>query len=620
MEKDIFENYLIDLKERESPEGAVSYAGTYIAGETEVQITIDLKRQDGPEVVRLKAEKEYHFEILPSSCGNFNREMQETYGNTYNIYGHRNTFHMVKRTIIEPDYGIENICEEFFQILCETVRMFEKMCVNFMQKYTALETEHDVSPEIQKKTDTVMDELPGEPGYIASYMKEKKEYVQKVFAKLADSCSAVIEFSDNGDQYFYAKEDGGQFHVFLEKEAADVKVTYEVQMALVRGYAFAANVTATYPEYAVDYKDGTLSITAYVTPDEFLPDGAEETVRMLLEAFKVCDRLTVAEPNGIEADTMTADLKIIMDSQMKGLETREKELDEREEMIKTQEAAFHEQVLRFEQEKKKQVDVIQNKIHELTEKEENLSASMEKHLNEKQDFEDQKKKYQNQSENIAAELKRLRTRVECSAHESDSFEEVKKLQSKLASMTKARAAMERQLRMELEVSQERVRQLLRDIQAREREISELKEDFTVRSRQLLGEERENYEKEIRELKEMANITEYEINTDSLKKYVDEKTEFQNAVIQHAKDKEIIAIQHEMFVIKIVLGKMLFVDVTRTFRKAVDLKTVSAMNNQFSGIKFFMNGKNVVTAREYFGRQTLNAELVQIIRNLMGNFE
>lgn len=619
MDNSIFSQYLTNIESVDTAsENIECIKGNFKVGETILDVSVEVKHQNDSDIVKFKAERDYNFEIFPLSCDSFNKDVLERYGVTYNIYSYKNTLYLTKKTIVEPDYGIEMICEEVFNVIEEAVKLFEKSCVNFMRKYTAEETKHSIDPEL-KKGDveetipvTVDDELT------SLFYENQREVAKKSLHHLAERYAAQITQSETGTFSFETSIEDEILRVRLKKDSSDLIITYEITTSDVKGYALLSNAKATYPEYSSSYENHVFAMETMVVPDEYLPDLEKESINDLQKAFSACNKITIEEES-VQDNGAVADIQKIMGDQLKDLQIKESALDEKEKSLAEQESQIREKAELFEEEKKRQVGIIQNKIKELDQREKELESQKQEFEQQKEISEKEKVQYDQQFENIVMELKRMRARTNSDGSGNASNEE-KKLQMKIDSMNRSRAAMEQKLKKDIQVCQEKNRQLMRDIQDKELEITEMQNDFNMKANQMFQEERDSYKTEICELKERAGIAENDINTSSFQNFIDEKTEFGHSSIQHGKNKEIVSIETEGYLIKVVFGALLFVDVTKTFRKAVDVKTVSAMNNKYMDIKFFLNGKKVVTARKYFSIHILNDELVQIIRDLMSNFE
>lgn len=618
----ILNNYLTDVKpDKNTSDDTETIKGIFKVGETPVNVVVEIKKQEEAETVRFKAESKYNFEVLPSNCESFNSEVVETYGTTYSIYGHKNAFYLSKKQVIEPDYGLEMICEEVFAILEETVKLFEKKCVNFMNKYVGNEEIHTVDPELKKGVfENKLALVEGDTSLADSFIDKHRSYAKNKLTQLAEKYFSPVVMGPEKDSYFETKLPEGKLRLQLAENSDEIEICLSKRLPEAKGFALVSNAKATYPEYFVTYENGQFILYTFVTPDPYLPKIEEEEIQKLLEAYGVCEQLTVEEEETSGIDSVAYDLRQVMDEQMKDLRVKEKSLDDRERILKDKEKDFYKKVRLFEENKKKQVAVINEKMKSLSDREKELTLQKEDLERQKDDCEREKSQYDAQFGNMTAELKRMRARVDSSGVREDDSIEKKKLEMKIECMIRSRAAMEEQLKKELNNMQEKYRQLLRDIQTRDNEISVMKNDFKIKANQMFQDERDAYEKKIQELQEVANITENDVNIDSFLSYVNEKTEFQGAVIKHAKDKELVSLEHESYLVKIIFGDMFFVDVTKGFKKAVDLKTVSTMNNKYTDIKFFVIDKKTVTARKYFSKHILNPDLAQIIRDLMSNFE
>lgn len=619
MDRNIYEQFLIDVKS-ESNEDSFFIKGIFKVDDTSIPVSIESKKKEQAESIKLKAEKEYEYEILPANCELFNRDARTEYDGYY-IYAQCNTLIISKKTLIDLEAdsdAVNEIYEEFFYILSDAVKLFEKQCVNFLEKYSGKKEEHSLTPTLttsDRESDAVVTDSQNK--LLASYTESQRLAAESTFKCLAKKFGCYIcDSVDNksfkiGTQY-------GKISIVLKEGATDLEVDLSAEMAAIRGYAFVANAKATYPEYFSTYDDeGQFHLITCITPNEYLPDEADEEIQKLVAAYDACSKLTLEE-SSIKPGDISMDVHKIMETQIEDLKKRENWFIAWEKELSSKEEELKKKVITFENEKDKQVSVINEKLQELKNREAAIKEQEEKQKRQKEDTELNQIKYSQQISNMVTELKQMRARVD-STCETELSMEVTKLQRKNISLTKAMAAMEKQLKCKVTDGQAKIDQLIRDLHEKECEISDMQHDLKKQANQIFQEERDSYEKRIRVLEERSNIAEQEINIESFRQHLD-KTEFTGSVIQHAKDKEIVSITADHYDVKVVFGKLLFVDVIRTFRKAVDAKAVMEMNNIYKDIKFFKSTKNIVTARKYFERQIFNGDLVQIIRDLMSMFD
>ena len=493
MDYEILSNYLTDVNPDENAsDDMVTIKGIFKVGETPVDVIVEIKKQEEAETVRFKAESKYNFEVLPSNCESFNREVVETYGTTYGIYGHKNAFYLSKKQIIESDYGLEMICEEVFAILEETVKLFEKKCVNFMNKYVENEETHTIDPELKMGVSEERFVSADEDSSITdSFIDEHRAHAKNRLIQLAEKYSSVVATDSAKESYFETKLPEGKLRLQLAEKSDEIKICLLKRLPEAKGFALVSNAKATYPEYFVTYNDGRFLLYTFVTPDPYLPEIEEEEIQKLLDAYGVCEQLTIEEEESSGVDSVAYDIRQVMNEQMEDLRIREESLDNRERILGEKEKELYEKVRSFEENKKKQVIVINEKMKSLNEREKELTLLKEDLERQKGDCEKEKSQYDAQFGNMAAELKRMRARVDShGVHEEDSAEK-KKLEIKINNMTRSRAAMEEQLKKELNNVQEKNRQLQRDIQVKENEMSEMKNDFKIKASQMLQEERED---------------------------------------------------------------------------------------------------------------------------------
>lgn len=257
---------------------------------------------------------------------------------------------------------------------------------------------------------------------------------------------------------------------------------------------------------------------------------------------------------------------------------------------------------------------ISKKEKELHKREAMISAEYQK-------AEEEKNKYLLHYSNLTNEIARLQMNL---THASDGTlsEEVFRLNQKINCMNQARAALEKKHQQELEeLKYERKELLQRDADMQKR-IVELTEQQEEKLQYLIKEERDRYEKEISKLKEISDITGHEINIGSFITFIKECKDYKSVKKLPAVNQQIAYMESEKNVIKVVFGKLLFVDVIRNIPRCRD-KELALLNTQYPSIKIFMRqgeeGKEAV-ARKYFDKSIQNNELENMISELIGLFE
>lgn len=565
-------------------------------------------------MVILKGIRKYSNRVSELERIKFNNDMIMNHPE-YQIYAEKDYLSIAKRSSVESVDDAAKTITDYIHIVKEVTLQFEEKCIDFGAPYIAEKSQEDISV-------IKIDQQEGQPLVthkedIDQYLKYQQYFCNDTFQRIASDHGCTI--TENGTKkYISYNVEGGTMEV--SNGNTSIRIDFSAECASSVAYMIIAEVEKHYPKYNTEFEQDSniLHLFCYVIPDPYLPQAAENTIAECVNVFKECSITVEKESGRIDDLKVATQMQEILQKQTQELLAKENELCEKEKEIEEkaiQVSKLQENILAEKQEAEEKLYL---KERELSERETRVSELEQKTQKMFEEANEERNKYLLTMHSLTGDMAKLQAMIRGTSSE-DAREEIAKLKSQLVSATECRVAMEKKLKGEINESNRKYNDLLKSVQEKQVTIDELKSNINNQVSKLSDKERQEYESEIRRLKEAMDITGDEVNVDSFMGYLEKKEGYLELKKLHAENKEILSCKDASgsLDIKIVFGDLLFMDV----RKKAKAKSTSLceLNNKLSEIKFFEN-EGFMIARRHFGRCLCNAELETLLIDLIEMFE
>ena len=564
--------------------------------------------------VAITGKRTYIYQIKEKSCEQFNDEIQTKYP-SFQIYGGNGSFSVGRRFLFDSvDELVSNIKE--FNSICEvSVPQFESSCVNFLVK-TEEEGEYNPTQEFSPVVEEVSNEKASD--YVDSFVREQQEFCRQTFYDLAGDAEAHVKGSDIS---FIRSEGDGSIKVTMDNESPeDIKIDYAYSVNDQElAYVAISNISSTYEEFETFYneKKKMLHVYGYVTPDKYLPDEPKECIETLKEAIH--NSIETAKKTAISGDQVSANMQVLMNEQLEEIKAQSEELESSRVELEEERKLFEKEREDYLNERRQLESELEEEKERLHQKEDELAERENAIAEQEATYDEEKAKYALNMKNLTGQLAKLQDRLRQNPSSKTDSSELVKLKSRLNSVTKARASMEKTLNAEINELRRKNKEMSDLLLEKNHEIDNLKEDVHDQAVHLFDDERSGYLKRIEEFEKNAAIAGEEMSPEKCENILKEDGVYGDVTILHGARNVIVSCTYaESFVIKVVFGEVSFVDVCKKIKR-VDPKILTKLNNDVADTKFFTKEESVY-ARKYISKRVTEESLRSVVSELIGHFD
>lgn len=564
----------------------------------------------------LSASRKYPYHIIEGERVKFNGSVKQEFP-AYQIAGNNDSIVVSRRCIYEtPDMARDTV--KIFNEDCQKViKEFEDRCVDFRTRTVQPDMELEKSKELVEpnKIEELADNKSEDDGdYVDDYIEEQKQFTAKIFHQL----SGGNGIQQSGKIRWFCKKSSDDELVVSLDEAEPLDMCFKLLLSATQkeAYVMAAYLDKSYPELLAVYADNKFEMCSYITPDRYEP-GKDITkcISVLKEAAKEAKQ---AAADVEQPEQMVSNMQELLEKEMESLKQKEKQIDSQKTDLEKQRKSLAAQEDALREKESAFMKNAAKKEEEIKQAQEHLTLMQEKLNAEKDSIDKEKAKYLLNVQNLTAEIARLQKRSSAEAAANPESElEIKKLKAKLKSEMNQRISMERNLKIKIKNLEQQYQNSARELEKALSEKDVIKQESMEDASHLFDEERKKYEEELRELKEYADITEPEVTSEELVAYVQGRDAENIEILHAAEGKEIVSMAIDGINIKVVLGKVPFLDASKVMKNA-NVKDFAKLNSQAWDFKFFMRGQEAVV-RNYFNRRITSAELYEAIIKAIGYF-
>lgn len=564
----------------------------------------------------LSASRTYPYHISDGERVKFNGRVKQEFP-AYQIAGNNDSIFVSRRCIYEtPDMAKDTV--KIFNEDCQKViKEFEERCVDFRTRTVQSDMELEKSKEVEepKEIEELADKRNEvDSDYVDDYIEEQKQFTAKIFHQL----SGGNGIQQSGKIRWFCKKSSEDELVVSLDEAEPLDVCFKLLLPATQkeAYVMAAYLDKSYPDLFAVYVDDKFEMRSYITPDRYEP-GKDITkcISVLKEAAKEAKQ---AAADVEQPEQMVSNMQELLEKEMESLKQKEKQIDSQKTDLEKQRESLAVQEDALREKESAFMKKVAKKEEELKQSQERLTLMQEKLNAEKDSIDKEKAKHLLNIQNLTAEIARLQKRSGAgTAANPESELEIKKLKGKLKSEMNQRISMERNLKIKIKNLEQQYQNSARELEKALSEKDVLKQESMEEASHLFNAERKKYEEELRALREYADITGTEVTSEELVAYIHGRGVENIEILHAAEGKEIVSMAIDGINIKVVFGKVPFLDATKVMKNA-NVKDFAKLNSQAWDFKFFMRGQEAVV-RNYFNRRITSAELYEAIIKAIGYF-
>ena len=591
-----------------------------ISGDMECGIKgINVSIECSTSTIKIKGAREYKYPITEASKDIFQQEMIKKYNGDYNIYASGQMLAFSKFFSYQTSNEAINITKNAIAAMQDMVEEFENKCVNFMEK-----TEDDSSENEEYNPEANVNIVNVDNNYHAvsmteqdnqAYDDEHKSFSEEIFDKLVTS----IGGRRVGNEVTVSDEESGKItRCVLFPLDAEILVSVSTNVSHDIGAMYASFINANYPELrsAYDTDNELFTVRRYSSPDKYAPEETEEYLKMCSTAIDACVQNYKATLTKKDSSDFASDVQQILAEQTETVAEREKVVASREEAMaqKEQEMLAREAELN---KKLKEVEAEKAKMQAEAEKEQKRLEEHEKEMQDKiKEYEDRNTRDILNIQQLANQVAALQNRQNALGNvDKDAEEEIFRMKSKVQQLTSQKIALESKLTEKINLKEKRIRELSDTISEKNAEISKinLNIDDMVQSKVTteLGKTEKKMKSMESQLKEIGHILTPEDLIEYLEQYDDmEIKKF------HAPNAEVVAYNDGALEIRIRIGDMNYVDVSR--EASLKDQVLRVLNSKHGDVKFFSKDNKII-ARAYFKKNASTADVDDLIATLASNF-
>ena len=556
-----------------------------ISGDMECGIKgINVSIECSTSTIKIKGAREYKYPITEASKDIFQQEMIKKYNGDYNIYASGQMLAFSKFFSYQTSNEAINITKNAIAAMQDMVEEFENKCVNFMEK-----TEDDSSENEEYNPEANVNIVNVDNNYHAvsmteqdnqAYDDEHKSFSEEIFDKLVTS----IGGRRVGNEVTVSDEESGKItRCVLFPLDAEILVSVSTNVSHDIGAMYASFINANYPELrsAYDTDNELFTVRRYSSPDKYAPEETEEYLKMCSTAIDACVQNYKATLTKKDSSDFASDVQQILAEQTETVAEREKVVASREEAMaqKEQEMLAREAELN---KKLKEVEAEKAKMQAEAEKEQKRLEEHEKEMQDKiKEYEDRNTRDILNIQQLANQVAALQNRQNALGNvDNDAEEEIFRMKSKVQQLTSQKIALESKL-VQSKVTTE------------------------------LGKTEKKMKSMESQLKEIGHILTPEDLIEYLEQYDDmEIKKF------HAPNAEVVAYNDGALEIRIRIGDMNYVDVSR--EASLKDQVLRVLNSKHGDVKFFSKDNKII-ARAYFKKNASTADVDDLIATLSSNF-
>lgn len=566
--------------------------------------------------VKVKGHREYEYPISEIDIERFQEQAQNDFpghnvfisGQTlsYSKFFSYESADMAKEETLNSINAIRNI-----------VSVFEKECVNFLEKQVETETaEYDPEKAVEIfEVDNRSKGLPTAQVDNKEFEENALAYTREVFRKQAEKYNA-----DPEDTIIQVKEEGKIFRITRYPAEPDLLITVSIPVEQDIASLYISHVNANYPELRAVYgkKNRLFIVKSYVTPSMYTPEIVDETLHKCMNAVDSC--IVEFSDNLKKKDSadFASDLQKVLQEQVKIVDEREKQVTEREkevevlvEKLNEQREAYEIKLRELQDEKESLMQMVEEQNQELQMKKEAMEAEIQK-------YKESKTKDLVNIKQLAAQVSSLQNRLSNAGGDADSDENIYRLETKVRQITSQRIAMEKALTEKLTQKDAKVTKMADVIAEKDRELSQLKDVMDDVIAAKISEETEKTQNYISSLEEKIQQQGHVLTADELIQYYKKvNSEDMDIKKRHAQTATVVTFEEGSINIRIIFSTVNFVELSKV--ATLNPKKLKRFNDTFSDVKFFCR-ENTVVARMYFSNTATAEKVDEVVEDLSGYFK
>lgn len=618
------EKFLIEMAENikslipgdisiEDQGNTVSVTGTMEAGIKGIDVSIECS----PSTIKIKGSREYKYPITETSKELFQQEMIKRHGGAYNIYSNGQTLSFSKFFSYQTSNEAVNTIKAAAIAMKDMVEEFENKCVNFMEKIDDKTETEEYNPEANVNivnVDNNYHAVSMTEQDNSEYDSEHEDFAEETFANLVKS----IGGKRNGNEVTVYDEDTGKTtRCVLFPMDAEILVTVSIAVSNDVGAMYASFVRSNYQELRSSYdaEKGSFMVRRYSSPDKYAPEETEEYLKLCDAAIDECVRNYKATLTKKDSSDFASDVQQILAEQTETVAEREKVVAAREDAM----AQKEQEMMAREQELNDKISELENEKAAIRKEAEAEKARIQKHEEEMQakikEYDERNTRDILNIQQLANQVAALQNKQNALNIDDEAEEEIFRMKTKVQQLTSQKIALEKKLTEKITLKDKQIRELSDTISEKKTEINKINMNIDDMVQSKVTEELGKTEKKMKAMEDQLNAIGHILSPEDIMEYF---AQFDDMEIKkfHAPNAEIVAYNDGALEIRIRIGDMNYVDVSR--EATLKDNVLRALNTRHPDVKFFSKDEKI-TARAYFKKNMNPSDLDDLIATLASNF-
>lgn len=547
--------------------------------------------------LKIKGSREYKYPIDEKAADAYQEEILGRLPE-YQCYLTGQTLSFSKFSMCASPDDAAKMLRRTFDAVSEAVSLFERNCVRFQG---VMEDEHeqqddDYNPEESVSyinVDNTLRSVSVTEADNEEYSGRNRSFAEKTFAELCESLNG----RRNGNE-FTAEADGKHIHMFYFPQEAEIRIAVSVNVSKDVGTMYESYIRSSFPDVKPGYDDREKAfvLKKYSAPDEYAPDETKEYLDLCLKAMDAC----VAEYSQIlekkDSARFASDVQEVLMKQTETVSEREKKVSAREEETAAREEEVAKRTEELEERAKQLDEERAAMLKEIEEERVRIQEHEAQMADEIKEYEDRNTKDILRIQQLADQVAALQNRQSALGQDdSDMEEEVFRLKSRVQQLITQKAALEKKLNEKISARDGKIRELGDQIAQKDAEINKLETGIEDMAKSKAAEETQKTREELEDLKNQIAAVGHVLTANEV---LDHFKQYDGLNVRkvHAQDGEFITYDDASLEIRIRIGDMNYVDVSK--KASVKDSNLKKLNSAHTDIKFF-SSKDRTVARSYF---------------------